>query len=44
MSQQLKMMGINQVRVFAAVTLSPDMEQRDGAGAAPGSLPNSIIE
>jgi hypothetical protein len=44
LSRELKMMGINQVRVFAAVTLSPEMEQRSGAGAATGSLPESIVE
>ncbi len=44
LSHQLKMMGINQVRVFAAVTLSPEMEQRTGTAGSTESLPDSIIE
>lgn len=39
----LQMMGINQARVFAALTLTPEMHARIGTQASP-ALPRSLIE
>ena len=44
LQNRLRMMGINQVRVFAAVSLSPDLEHRASAAPSVENLPLSVIE